>query len=1095
MKRGRSLFAQGMVEIFDVDAGGFGALVTDVEDEPFEVNIGFEDEDLISHLSCECMEFDENDCCEHTWAAILQWDAIQNELKPKKSGRSRKSKRKTRAKVTKPDPQWLKTMESATKGGSATGLPRLPAPEPPVALSATSQFWYVIDVADSLRCGRISLDLRIQQQRANGVPGTIKEFKISRDSLKEIQHPEHSAVMDELLNCAEGSARSEYSSGPFGYYVPPSYSRIELRPLMQTALLPKIAATGRLCWRLSRDAAMEDVPFIEWDDAAPWQTEVTFREKRKTQEWLITAELVRTVESPEGQSQQQSRPLSDIVLLDSGGVALFPDCLAQIDLNRSAGWLQMLRSTSEIRIPFADRDEFLKRLAATPRLAGIDMPQRLTRAQKNVTCQPRLRLLGPDRVPHRMRHMKFVFGTFEFLYGETTVSIRENQSMLWDDQRSNLLVRDTVAENAFARQLTELNVQPIAQDFSSDGIDIKIPEEPMPVIVRRLLETGWQVEAAGVRLKQSGRFSFGVTSGQDWFELNAELEFDGVQASLPDLLQALRKGEEFVRLSDGSKGVLPEDWLRRYSVLANMGEVVGDAIRFRPSQAMLLDSLLAAQDTSTQDRAFKTFIRKLKGFSGIKPQDAPKTFHGELRDYQKDGLSWLNFLNEFRLGGCLADDMGLGKTIQVLALLESRRTRRLKAKEVRKPSLVVVPKSLVFNWIEEASRFAPNLNVLNYTGLERSQRLASEGAAANVIVTTYGSLRKDIVTLKEMDFDYVVLDEAQAIKNSASQASKACRLLVSDHRLAMTGTPVENHLNELWSLFEFLNPGMLGSASVFQKLTVSTNDDSARTQALQTLSLALRPFLLRRTKTQVLKELPGKTEQTILCEMPSKQRKQYNQLRDYYRTQLSAKVEELGVNKAKIHVLEALLRLRQAACHPGLIDSKLADQSSAKLDAAVHQLRELVAEGHKALVFSQFTSLLSIVKQRLDSEGITYEYLDGKISNRQQRVDRFQTDDACPLFLISLKAGGHGLNLTAADYVFILDPWWNPAVEAQAVDRAHRMGQDRHVFAYRLICKDTVEERILEMQKDKKELADAIVSADSSLIKNLTADDLQMLLS
>jgi SNF2 family DNA or RNA helicase len=296
----------------------------------------------------------------------------------------------------------------------------------------------------------------------------------------------------------------------------------------------------------------------------------------------------------------------------------------------------------------------------------------------------------------------------------------------------------------------------------------------------------------------------------------------------------------------------------------------------------------------------------------------------------------------------------------------------------------------------------------------------------------------------------------------------------------------------LWSLFEFLNPGMLGSSTAFQSLSRATTGDA---ESLAMLRRGLAPFILRRTKEQVLKELPEKTEQTLFCELAGKQRTKYNELRDYYRAALSKQIEQTGLAKSKIHVLEALLRLRQAACHIGLLDKQRCDDSSAKLDALMEQLAEVIDEGHKALVFSQFTSLLAIVRRRLDAEKIVYEYLDGQTRDRQQRVARFQTDPACPLFLISLKAGGHGLNLTAADYVFILDPWWNPAVEAQAIDRTHRIGQTRRVFAYRLIARDTVEEKILELQKTKRDLAEAIVSADGNLMRNLTADDLQMLLS
>ena len=582
-----------------------------------------------------------------------------------------------------------------------------------------------------------------------------------------------------------------------------------------------------------------------------------------------------------------------------------------------------------------------------------------------------------------------------------------------------------------------------------------------------------------------------VTSGVDWFDLDGTLDFDGMEVHLPEVLAAMRKGQNYVRLKDGSRGLVPEEWLKRLASMAELGETEGEAIRFRSSQALLLDALLAAQGQVTVDAPFATLREKLQSFNGVGPVAEPAGFVGQLRSYQKTGLGWLHFLRDFRLGGCLADDMGLGKTIQVLAMLQERPARPVDSKGRRPPSLVVVPRSLVFNWIEEAKRFTPELRVLDYTGVQRGP-LAESFDQYDLVITTYGTMQRDIVALKDLHFDYAILDESQAIKNAHSQRAKACRLLTADHRLAMTGTPVENHLGELWSLLEFLNPGMLGTAAVFQDISKKVSEDS---EGLSLLRRALGPFILRRTKQQVLTELPPKTEQTLHCNLEGKQRKRYDELRTYYRAALNERIAKIGMAKAKIHVLEALLRLRQAAIHPGLIDADARHETSAKLDVLMEQLREVTAEGHKALVFSQFTSFLAIVRERLDREKIVYEYLDGRTRQRQRHVERFQNDPDCPLFLISLKAGGHGLNLTAADYVFILDPWWNPAVEAQAIDRAHRIGQHRKVSAYRLIARDTVEEKIVELQKTKRDLADAVISSDGNVLSRLTSEDLELLLS
>src|SRR5215213_2275961 len=585
-----------------------------------------------------------------------------------------------------------------------------------------------------------------------------------------------------------------------------------------------------------------------------------------------------------------------------------------------------------------------------------------------------------------------------------------------------------------------------------------------------------------------GASSLSVTSGIDWFELHGSLKFgDELEVKLPRLLAALRRGEKVIALGDGSFGVLPDDWLQQYGLLASFGATEADHLRFQRTQTGVLDALLAARPEITCDETFARVRKEWQNFNGIKPVAAPRGFVGQLRDYQREGLGWFEFLQRFKFGGCLADDMGLGKTVQVLALLESRR------KGESRPSLVVVPRSLIFNWQQEAARFTPKLRVLTHTGSERIKGNA-HFEDYDLILTTYGTLRRDVIHFDDVEFDFVILDEAQAIKNAATETAKAARLLKSRQRLALSGTPIENHLGELWSLFEFLNPGMLGSASVFQFSTNGTQkpDEESRTM----LSRALRPFMLRRTKQQVAKELPEKLEQTIYCEMDERQRRQYEELRDYYRWSLLEKVSRQGINKSKIQILEALLRLRQTACHPALVAGSVNDVApNAKLDVLLPRLSELTEEGHKAIVFSQFTSFLSIVRGRLDHQGVVYEYLDGKTRNRGFAVERFQSDPDCKLFLISLKAGGQGLNLTAAEYVFLLDPWWNPAVEAQAIDRAHRIGQSRNVFAYRLVARDTIEEKILLLQQSKRDLADAIIGEENSILRQLTPEDLDLLLS
>jgi len=617
---------------------------------------------------------------------------------------------------------------------------------------------------------------------------------------------------------------------------------------------------------------------------------------------------------------------------------------------------------------------------------------------------------------------------------------------------------------------------------------VLVPRSRLDGSVSQLAADGWTVEVSGRRYRPAGSVAWHVSSGIDWFELSATIDFGGVVAELPALLAALAGGARSLTLADGSLGILPESFAAEMEPFTALAQKHDGRLRYGRIQLALLDALLASQPRARVDEAFERLRDELARGERPEAADEPEGFNGTLRHYQRVGLGWLAFLERMAIGGCLADDMGLGKTIQVLAMLLGRQAAMREAGIVHRPSLVVVPKSLVFNWIDEARRFAPTLRVLNHTGNARATDPAAF-AAHDIVITTYGTLRRDVLVHRATEFDYVVLDEAQSIKNAASQAAKACRLLRARHRLALTGTPVENHIGELWSIFEFLNPGQLGSATRLRTFLAEGRGSA------EVVARAVRPYLLRRTKAQVLDDLPEKTEQTLFVELGTRQRAAYDELREHYRQELAGRIGRLGIGRTRIAVLEALLRLRQTACHPGLVDAQRIDEPSAKVDVLLEQLAEVLDEGHKALVFSQFTSFLAIVRRRLDERGTVYEYLDGRTTDRQARVARFQEDPDCRLFLVSLKAGGQGLNLTAADYIYILDPWWNPAVEAQAVDRAHRIGQTRRVFAYRLIARDTVEEKIVALQDRKRELAESIVRADESVIGSLTAEDVELLFS
>jgi superfamily II DNA or RNA helicase len=816
---------------------------------------------------------------------------------------------------------------------------------------------------------------------------------------------------------------------------------------------------------------------VVWDEGPPWRFAVRIRRDESAAGHLVDGWFAR-----EGERGTERLEITTPLLVLADGILVTYTAAARLDHGNAFDWLAALRRTPLLAVPETASLELFDALLRQPPPL-VEAPAELRVEVVDGTPRPRLRV-APDRA-----RADRLLAEVSFDYEGTIVEASARRPIVRATAAARAIRRDLAAEQRHVARLERLGCRwESAWQYGPEKI-LRFPRSrPLVGLVTSLLGEGWHVEADGHAYRVPGTPTLAVRSGIDWFELHGRVPYGDVGVDVPDLLAALEGGHQFVSFNDGSVGLLPEEWLRRYAAIARFGTQAGDHVRFQPTQAALLDALLEAQPAVEWDDAFARAKERLRDFDGIRPLDPASTFVGELRGYQRDGLGWFAFLERLGFGGCLADDMGLGKTVMVLALLDARCTAQ--TTEERRPSLVVVPRSLVWNWKEEARRFTPRLRVLDYSGPAREE-LWGELASADLVLTTYGTLRRDAARLAGFAFDYAVLDEAQAIKNAQTASAKACRLLQARHRLALSGTPIENHLGELGSLFEFLNPGLLGKTA-YAKLARAGAVDEAQ---LAILARAVRPFILRRTKEQVAAELPARTEQTILCELEPPQRVLYDQLLAHYRRVLLERIGTQGLERSKLQILEALLRLRQAACHPGLIDRARIPDPSAKLDVLVPRLLEAIDEGHKTLVFSQFTSLLAILRERLDEEKIVYEYLDGRTRDRASRVARFQTEADCPLFLISLKAGGLGLNLTAAEYVFLLDPWWNPAVEAQAIDRAHRIGQSRRVFAYRLIARDTVEERVLELQARKRKVAEAILHADASLIRDLRREDLELLLS
>ena len=578
-----------------------------------------------------------------------------------------------------------------------------------------------------------------------------------------------------------------------------------------------------------------------------------------------------------------------------------------------------------------------------------------------------------------------------------------------------------------------------------------------------------------------------VKSGVDWFDVDVGFEAGGVRAGLHDVIQAWLSGRRYYRLPDGSVARLPRRWLARHGEALTEIEELREATggRLGVGAAPLAEGLLEEVERGEEEAArWLRVARGLRDFEAIPDLALEAPVEATMRDYQIRGVRWLAFLRAAGLGGLLADDMGLGKTLQVLAILADTHARRPGA-----PSLVVAPASVVENWALESQRFTPSLSVHVHHGKGRGPELPE----VDLIVTSYNLMRIDAALFKKTRLRYAVLDEAQAIKNPRSKVSKCARRLKAEHRVALTGTPLENNLFDLWSVFEFIMPGFFGTQAAFGRRYARPIHKHADMDAMRAMRARIRPFVLRRLKAEVAPELPPRQEQVLYCELGTRQRALYEGLKEAYRGGVMDAVASRGVRGATIQLLEALMRLRQACCDARLLplDDARTLGPSAKLKLLFKTLEQLVEAGHRTLIFSQWPSLLKLVQAGLRERKMEWLYLDGSTTKRQALVERWNEPTGPPVFLISLKAGGSGLNLTGADCVVHLDPWWNPAVESQATDRAHRIGQTRPVMVYKFVARDTVEEKILELQDRKRQLMEAAVDADRMLVDTLTREDLE----
>ncbi len=784
---------------------------------------------------------------------------------------------------------------------------------------------------------------------------------------------------------------------------------------------------------------------------------------------------------------EEAAMLDDALVMDAFTLHALPDLPA---LKMAAGFMP----DGLKKVDAADWPRFLEEEVMTWRSSlPVHFDDRLI--EQSSTVKPTFRIHLSERERVLVLHPIFTYGNAEIRWGY------EGDITVPHQGRVRIIRRHADAEEAFLQSIRNLHsdMQRSAADhffyLKSDAVlagswffrfTDAMREQNVAI-------TGFE----GLKRLRISAFKpkteVKVSSGIDWFDTEVAVTFGEQQVSIADIKKALAEKQSFVPLQDGSIGLLPEEWLKKYSLLIKMGEAQGGKLRLRKFHFSVLDALLAEVDEESIQNELEEKKEQLaaiidRDFSDMAP---PSQLKAELRPYQHAGFQWLAFLKEAGWGGILADDMGLGKTVQALSYLQEYANETPEAR-----FLVICPTTLMYNWEAEIRKFTPELRHFIHHGPKRSHK-ASDFDPYHVIITTYGTMRSDIRWMKDIAFDYAILDESQAIKNPQSQVAKASLLIKAKNKLALSGTPVQNNTFDLYAQMNFLNPGLLGSREFFANEFATPIDKFREEAVTQQLRQLIYPFMLRRTKEQVAKDLPEKTETILYCEMGPEQRKIYNAYRNTYKDQIMGMIDERGIERSTFHILQGLTRLRQICDSPAILnEEERLPNHSVKSEELTREIQENVGN-HKALIFSQFLGMLAIIRKQLEEAGIPYVYFDGSSSatERERAIQEFQTNEECRVFLISLKAGGVGLNLTAADYVYIVDPWWNPAVEQQAIDRTHRIGQTKAIFAYRLICKDTIEEKMLILQERKRVLAADLVADDSAVLKRLTREDLVFLLS
>ncbi len=742
--------------------------------------------------------------------------------------------------------------------------------------------------------------------------------------------------------------------------------------------------------------------------------------------------------------------------------------------------------------PLSDKRDVLQQVIMPLTLNyEVEIPESLKVEKLKVTPEPQL---------HLMEHGKsFLMLTPKFAYDKHVLdyNIKHDPQELVFSEDANLLVeRDIPAEEAFFAYLRTLHPNFARQHYNPYFY------LPFNEIMKKmwLLKTINQVQEAGHTVfglrdlehfkynTSTPKFSISSKNNIDWFDLKISITWGDNIVTLKALRKAIMKNQNTILLDDGTIGLIPDEWVAQFSNILKIGQEDGSNLRVSKMHFTVLDEVGELNSEVREEISRKK--KRLLELESVEVKPVSPNLNAQLRPYQLEGFKWMQILHELGWGGCLADDMGLGKTLQTITFLQ-----HLKDQHNGGTQLIICPTSLIYNWQNELQKFAPQLRYHIYYGKERElSDLHFE--EYDIILTSYGLVRLDIDVLSAFEWSYVILDESQAIKNPDAQVTKSLSQLKAKNRLILSGTPVQNNTYDLYAQMNFLNPGLLGSREFFRAEFANPIDKNGNSQQAAQLRKMVYPFMMRRTKQQVATDLPDKTETVLWCEMGKEQRAAYDSYRKYYRDTLLSKIDTDGINKASIQVLEGLMRLRQLCDHPHMVkDPLITTDESVKIEELMRELKENTGS-NKSLVFSQFTEMLGHLRESFEREGIKYCYLDGStpIEKRNEQVERFQNSDEEKVFLISLKAGGVGLNLTAVDYVYIVDPWWNPAAEQQAIDRTHRIGQNKKIFAYKMVCKDTIEEKILKLQDRKKSLANELISEDAAFMKKLTRDDVAFLL-